>query len=325
MSGTTCGGLSRNQTALSAIAKVLGRRFFLDLHTQIVGETYQLDITYLNDLAVAIIVVLFGPDSLCNLPDPPEMPTGGPRPKYAESVRQTVEACLRAGVEVNQIAQEVYVSHQWVSFLRQNLDAFDTVSPATLSVQGRPRKITREAEEGILDFIEQNPTAYQDEIAEFLLSEYNIEAYTSTVCRTLKRLNQTHKRNERVCEERDDKVRADWRSRLCEYKANQIIFVDESAVNERTKDRRWGWSLRGLPCRVKQSSQRSNRWSILSVIGLNGYLDYDIIHGSFDSERFNFFIRQLLRKMTPFPGPRLVLVIDNCRTHHGDDIKEIYR
>src|SRR5271170_268121 len=120
------------------------------------------------------------------------MPTGGPRLKYAESVRQTVEACLRAGVEVTQIADEVRVSHQWVSFLRQNLDAFDTVSPPPLSVQGRPSKITREAEEGILDFIEQNPTAYQDEIAEFLLSEYDIEAHKSTVCRTLQRLNQTH-------------------------------------------------------------------------------------------------------------------------------------
>jgi hypothetical protein len=110
---------------LSAIAKVLGRRFFLVLRTQIVGKTYQSAITYSNDLAVAIFVVLFGPDSLCNLPDRPKMPTGGPRPKYAKSVRQTVEACLRAGVEVDQIPQEV---------LGQNLDAFDTVSPAPLSV-----------------------------------------------------------------------------------------------------------------------------------------------------------------------------------------------
>jgi len=192
-------------------------------------------------------------------------------------------------------------------------------------VQGRPRKITHDAEEGILDFLEQNPTAYQDEIAEFLFTEYDIQASQSTVSRVLKRLNQTHKRTEKVHEERDDKARADWRSRVCEYKANQIVFVDESAANERTKDRRWGWSLRGLPCRVRQSSQRSTRWSILPAMGLNGYLDYDIVHGSFDSERFSFFIRQLLRKMTPFPGPRSVLVMDNCRTHHGDDIEEMCR
>jgi hypothetical protein len=43
-------------------------------------------------------------------------------------------------------------------------------------VQGRPRKITHEAEEGIVDFIDQNPTAYQDEVAEFLLTEYGTQA-----------------------------------------------------------------------------------------------------------------------------------------------------
>jgi transposase len=178
------------------------------------------------------------------------------RPKYAESVRQTVETCLRAGVGVVQIAEEVRISHSWVSHLRQNLDAFDTVSPLPLSVQGRPLKITHEAEEGILDFLDQNPTAYQDEIAEFLLTEYGIQTHQSTISRVLKRLNQTYKRIERAHEERDDKARADWRSRLYEYKANQIVFVDESAANERTKDHRWGWSLKGLPCRVRLSSQR---------------------------------------------------------------------
>jgi hypothetical protein len=66
------------------------------------------------------------------------------------------------------------------------------------------------------------------------------------------------------------------------------------------------------------SGQRSSRWNILLAMGLNGYFDYDIVHGSFDAERFAFFIRQLLRKMTPFPGPRSVLVMGNCRTHHGE-------
>jgi hypothetical protein len=66
---------------------------------------------------------------------------------------------------VVQIAEEDRVSHGWVSHLRQSLDAIETVSPLPLSVQGRPRKITHAAE-GLLDFIDQNPTAYQDEIAE---------------------------------------------------------------------------------------------------------------------------------------------------------------
>ena len=56
-------------------------------------------------------------------------------------LRCTVETCLRAGVLPQDIAREVHVSHQWRYQLRQNLEAFDSVSPPPLSVQGRPRKI----------------------------------------------------------------------------------------------------------------------------------------------------------------------------------------
>jgi hypothetical protein len=55
-------------------------------------------------------------------------------------------------------------------------------------------------------------------------------------------------------------------------------------------------------------------------MGMNEYLDYEIFHGSFDTARFNLFIRQLLRKTTPFPGPQSVLVMDNARIHHSEDL-----
>jgi hypothetical protein len=39
--------------------------------------------------------------------------------KYSNSVRCTVETCLRTGVPPRQIAEEVRVSHQWVCNLRK--------------------------------------------------------------------------------------------------------------------------------------------------------------------------------------------------------------
>jgi hypothetical protein len=27
--------------------------------------------------------------------------------------------------------------------------------------------------------------------------------------------------------------------------------------------------------------------------------------------------------MTPYPGPRSILILDNCAIHHGDDIREL--
>jgi hypothetical protein len=39
--------------------------------------------------------------------------------KYSNSVRCTVDTCLRTGVPPLQVAEEVCVSHQWVSNLRK--------------------------------------------------------------------------------------------------------------------------------------------------------------------------------------------------------------
>jgi DDE superfamily endonuclease len=74
---------------------------------------------------------------------------------------------------------------------------------------------------------------------------------------------------------------------------------------------------------VRLVGGRSRRWSILPAIGINGYLDYDIYHGSFNTERFNNFIRHLLSKMEAYPGPRSVLVMDNHTCHHSIELKSM--
>jgi transposase len=55
-------------------------------------------------------------------------------------------------------------------------------------------------------------------------------------------------------------------------------------------------------------------------MGLNGYLDYKITHGSFIIEKFKLFVRQLLLKLNAFPGPRSVLMLDNAKAHHSTNL-----
>jgi transposase len=55
-------------------------------------------------------------------------------------------------------------------------------------------------------------------------------------------------------------------------------------------------------------------------MGINGYIDYKIIQGGFNTDKFNFLVRLLLRKMNLFPGPRSVLVLDNVGTHLSEDL-----
>jgi transposase len=63
----------------------------------------------------------------------------------------------------------------------------------------------------------------------------------------------------------------------------------------------------------------------LPAIGINGYLEYEIYHGSFNAERFNNFIRKLLIKMEPYPGPRSVLVMNNTSVHYTPELRQMYQ
>ena len=86
-------------------------------------------------------------------------------------------------------------------------------------------------------------------------------------------------------------------------RTKEAIFIDESAVNKRIKDRLRGWSIRGVPYRVLMPYKRSIRYSICLAIDINGYLNYEIYHGSFNAERFNNFIWRLLLKINLYPRP----------------------
>lgn len=113
-------------------------------------------------------------------------------------------------------------------------------------------------------------------------------------------------------------------AQVAQYESQHLVFVDESASNERTAERRWGWSLRGKPCRTVRSAKRSKRWSILPAITLDGYIAWEIYQDSFTTERFNAFIQdQLLPIMQPYPLPCSVLIMDNHGIHHSEALTEM--
>ena len=53
---------------------------------------------------------------------------------------------------------------------------------------------------------------------------------------------------------------------------------------------------------------------------LDGIIALDIVEGSYNTKRFIKFVDGLLDQMNQFPGPRSVIVLDNCRIHKSHDI-----
>ena len=95
-------------------------------------------------------------------------------------------------------------------------------------------------------------------------------------------------------------------------------------ANEHTADRKYGWAPLGRTPHVVQPLKRSEHWSILPIYSAAGFMDWEIVQGSFTVELFNTFIAdKVLPLMTPYPGPRSVLVMDNMAIHHSDELTDM--
>lgn len=250
-----------------------------------------------------------------------------PRPQYDDGCRQMARTMLESGCCLASIAMTLHISDSTVKRYRRNLERYGevlaTVNPEVS--RGRPRLLGSELWKQVLDWAADQPQSpYAEEMSAYIDDQWGITVSRSTVSRWLKESGWSWKLAERYNPNRSDDLRSSFIGRISGYKASQLVILDESAVNERAVDRRWGWSPRGVAYRMKYAAlYRSERWSLLPAMGINGYLDVEIWQGSFNVERFNLFVRRLVKKMTPFPGPRSVLLLDNASIHHGSDTVKI--
>jgi len=100
------------------------------------------------------------------------------------------------------------------------------------------------------------------------------------------------------------------------------VFLNESAINEHTLQRRKGWALIGGTASVVWPFKRTERWSILSAYAKEGFITYNVTHSSFTGEMFNKFVEHnLLPLCSPFLGPCSIIIVDNCKIHHNDVCK----
>src|SRR5215469_15349836 len=99
-----------------------------------------------------------------------------------------------------------------------------------------------------------------------------------------------------------------------QYTVEQIIFVDESSVNESSGHRHWGWSKIGEQVTVISTLQGPPRWTILPALSVDGYVCSRVVPEGFNAAQFLEFVEQdLLPIMQPYPAPQSVVIMDNCR------------
>ncbi len=105
-------------------------------------------------------------------------------------------------------------------------------------------------------------------------------------------------------------------TQLSQWTADQLVFLDKSAANERTKDRKYEWAPVDVKTTLFTFHRRSECWSILSAYAVKGYIAWWVIQSSFTSALFNAFVKKkVLPLCTSFSGSWSVLVLDNASIH----------
>ena len=119
--------------------------------------------------------------------------------------------------------------------------------------------------------------------------------------------------------ERSQQLRDHWDSKLANWRAHQLVFIDESGLNSKLGERNYGWGQRGRRVRAKVSGKKSSNFSLLPAYTVHGYIACNVYEGAINAERFEEFIENdVLPHCTPFPGPRSIIIMDNASIHRGD-------
>ena len=243
-----------------------------------------------------------------------------------DHLRHRIVTHLRAGHRPVDIARVEGVGYVTVYRIRTNLYAYGEPSfPQEYHSRSGPKySVDRAACEALQKFIQSKPWAYQSEMQDFLLDECAIAVDQSTISRTLKRLQITNKSLRREAAERCQDLRINFILVRAQFTASQLIFVDESAANEHTCLRKRGWSELGIKATISVPLARSERYSILPAYCVDGILSHFIYQGSITGATFLWFLEELvLPQYTPFPGPKSVLICDNCSSHKVAGIRAL--
>ncbi len=91
-------------------------------------------------------------------------------------------------------------------------------------------------------------------------------------------------------------LRSEFILKISEFSSEQLIFIDETAKDERSLNRAYGYSTINTRAKKSVVFVRGNRYTILPALTLDGFIAAEIIEGSCNKEKFQtFIVNQVVR------------------------------
>ena len=105
--------------------------------------------------------------------------------------------------------------------------------------------------------------------------------------------------------------------KLAQWRADQLVFLDESGINALSGERTHGYGLKGKVILSKVPGKKAENFSVLPALTVDGYIACNVYQGSVNMETFTAFVEHdLLPRCTRYPGPRSVIIMDNAAIYN---------
>jgi len=205
-------------------------------------------------------------------------------------------------LNVQTICHLLGVKKTMVYMVLQNHRLYGRTTNPNVRRAGRPRSLSAVDLTFIRAFLAQHHTLYLDELQQALETRCGTCVSVPTLVRTLRRLRYSSKTVSVKALERNDIKRAAFMNWIGAEvpDMDMVIFLDESAKDDRTLGRKMGWSLIGTRCVQRRCFIRGQRYSILPALTLDGIIAYYIIEGPITTKRFMQFLREMVVSNTIF-------------------------
>jgi transposase len=237
-------------------------------------------------------------------------------PNLSRSTAEAIDECIRdyPNVNLHEVAATYRCSYEACRLIRKRIRDSRRLQKG----RGRRSCIPDYIEKTIQELVDLDNEIYQDEIADLIYDMYNLKLGQSTISRLLKRLKITHKRMRYIALQREQILVDAWAHKMTSWDSKRLVFVDESACNEVTGNRKYGWAPLGVPARSKKWLKRSKRWSVLPAYALEGYIAPITFQGSITAKIFEWWLEHMvLPECNRWPGDRDILIMDNCSIHRS--------
>ena len=203
---------------------------------------------------------------------------------------------------------------------------------APLKRRGRSAKLTGAHVKWLIECLTEQPLMYLEEMQALLREKETdpIEVSKSTISRALKKAGFTKKKTQAIAKERESErvkeLRRVYKEKMPSMNVHQMLFLDESGFNQKTKNRVRGWSHRGETVQSVQQYQKGQRYSLFAAIGLgsNGSRITTTMITKRNGNRI-MFLKFLRKKVVPhlIANPNTTVVMDNCSIHKGEEVKQV--